>query len=514
MEAPGINTFYLRGKIGLFLGFFLFVLLLLAPPFGGIEPLAKKTLAVAVLMATWWITEAIPLAITALLPIPLFPILGIASAQDTSANYADKNIFLFVGGFLLAFAIERAGLHRRFALQTISLVGTKPASILLAFMLTTWFMSMWMSNTACTLVMLPIGLAVLRHIKSHRAGSNQDLQKPGDANAPGELTRSYEFAELLMLAIAYSASIGGIATLVGTPPNMILKGFVEKEFPAVTINFAKWMIMVTPLSLVFLALVWVIFVRLVSPSMERQDGQGMTRHYLREELRKLGRLTKAEKMILTVFIATVVFWVFRADIALGFATIPGWSRLFKNPALFDDSTVAMAMAILCFFLPTDFKRGQFLLGLEEVKRLPWHIILLFGGGFALAYGISATALDVFIASKLLFLHYLPVFLVVAVVCTVMTFLTEITSNTAITSALLPVLAPLAVPLGLNPLVILLPATLNASFAFMLPVATPPNAIVFGTGYVRMSTMVRVGFLMNLIGIVLTTILISVVRQAL
>ncbi|OPX21191.1 MAG: hypothetical protein B1H03_07555 [Planctomycetales bacterium 4484_113] len=457
MATATSEGYRLKHRLGFFLGLIAFVAILLLPRFGGIEPMAQRTLAVAALMAIWWITEAAPLAVTALLPLLLYPLLGIANAQSTAVNYGDKNIFLFIGGFLLAFGLERWGLHRRFALKIISLIGGQPARLLFAFMLVTWFLSMWISNTATTLMMLPIGMAVLAHLT---------FIKDEGANAgAGHLK------ELLMLGIAYAASIGGISTLIGTPPNIILKGYLEKEFPAISLSFAKWTAMVLPFSLVFLVILWFYLLKVLPP----------------------GRGVEANRDYLHDF------------------TIPGWSHLFPWPKLFHDSTVAMGMALLCFILPADWRKGVFLLTANEIKRLPWHIILLFGGGFALAFGIKTTHLDVFIGHQLGFLHLMPLFVVIAGIALMLTFLTEITSNTATTSALLPVIGPLAIPLGLNPMLLLMPATLNASFAFMLPVATPPNAIVFGSGYIRMDTMVRVGFWLNLIGVLLTTAFVMLVK---
>jgi len=493
MATATSEGYRLKHRLGFFLGLIAFVAILLLPRFGGIEPMAQRTLAVAALMAIWWITEAAPLAVTALLPLLLYPLLGIANAQSTAVNYGDKNIFLFIGGFLLAFGLERWGLHRRFALKIISLIGGQPARLLFAFMLVTWFLSMWISNTATTLMMLPIGMAVLAHLT---------FIKDEGANAgAGHLK------ELLMLGIAYAASIGGISTLIGTPPNIILKGYLEKEFPAISLSFAKWTAMVLPFSLVFLVILWFYLLKVLPPGR----GVEANRDYLHDELKRLGPLSRGEKMMLTMFVVTALLWIFRAPINLGVFTIPGWSHLFPWPKLFHDSTVAMGMALLCFILPADWRKGVFLLTANEIKRLPWHIILLFGGGFALAFGIKTTHLDVFIGHQLGFLHLMPLFVVIAGIALLLTFLTEITSNTATTSALLPVIGPLAIPLGLNPMLLLMPATLNASFAFMLPVATPPNAIVFGSGYIRMDTMVRVGFWLNLIGVLLTTAFVMLVK---
>lgn len=487
MEKISSEEYGLGKKVGLLLGLFLFLLLLFVPPFGGISEPAKRMLGITLLMATWWITEAVPLAVTALLPLALYPILNIASAQEASANYADQNIFLFIGGFLIAFGLERSGLHKRFAYRILSLIGGNPSMILLSFLLVTWALSMWISNTATTLMMLPIGLAVLAHISD----------VGGDKQSHGHIK------EALMLGIAYAASLGGVGTLIGTPPNIIFKGYLERTFPEFSISFAKWMLLMVPFSLVFLLVLWLLLMA-VLPVGGRQ---AVDKSHIGAEARKLGRLSRGELMMLTVFILTALLWTFRADINLGSFTIPGWSNILPNPQLATDSTVAMAMALLCFILPVNHRRGEFLLSLDDVKRIPWHIILLFGGGFALAQGISTTGLDIFLGSKLIFLKAFPIFLVVAFIALLLTFLTEVTSNTATTSAMLPLIGPLAVPLGVNPILLLLPATLNASFAFMLPVATPPNAIVFGSGYVRMNTMVRVGLRLNFIGVILTTIFI-------
>lgn len=497
VTASGGKAFSRKKRIGLILGPLLFLLIYLVPPFGDIGQEAQRMLAVAGLMAVWWITEAIPLAATALMPLLLFPLLGLADAQSTSVNYANKNIFLFVGGFLLAFGLERWGLHRRFALRILALIGGQPARLLLAFMLVTWFLSMWISNTATTLMMLPIGLGVLMH-----------LRREGQQNSVGS-----PLHESLMLGIAYAASLGGIATLIGTPPNIILKGYLETAFPgAVSISFAKWMGLVLPFSLVFLFILWVMLQRLI-PLPRQEQGETGT-GFVRKELARLGRLSRGEWMMLSVFVITALLWIFRADLDMGAFTIPGWAGLTPWPALFHDSTVAMGMALLCFIMPVDWSKGVFLLTWEEGRRLPWNIVLLFGGGFALAFGITHTGLDKFIGQQLGFTHALPLVFVIAGIALLMTFLTEITSNTATTSALLPVIGPLAAPLGIHPMLVLLPATLSASFAFMLPVATPPNAIVFGSGHIRMDTMVRVGLWLNFTGVILTTGFVMLVRNLL
>lgn len=487
----------MRQKIGLFLGIVLFVLLMVTPSFGGLSTPAKHTAAVALLMATWWITEAIPIPATALLPIILFPLLGIMGAKDVSTRYADQNIFLFMGGFFIAMAMQRWGLHKRIALYIVKFLGTSPRRIVLGFMIATAFLSMWISNTATTMMMFPIGLAVIYH-----AANMLEREKSGIDTTPG----NFNFGLALMLGIAYSASIGGIATLVGTPPNIVFAGIVKSMFPtAPEIGFLDWFKIGLPLVVIFLPVTWFYLTRIaVPPKIKRIPGG---KDIIERDLRELGKVKLGEKLTLVVFLFVALAWIFRRNIDLGFFVIPGWSNVLGISEYVHDSTVAIFGAILLFLLPVDFRKRIFVLNWEWALRIPWGIILLFGGGFALAAGFQTSGLAQWIGGRLSFLSGVPTIIMILSICLLLTFLTEVTSNTATTTMMMPVLGALAAATCVHPFLLMIPAAMSASCAFMLPVATPPNAIIFGSGYLRIPDMVRVGFFLNIIGAIIITLIV-------
>jgi sodium-dependent dicarboxylate transporter 2/3/5 len=453
--------------------------------------------AVALLMATWWITEAIPIPATALLPLILFPLLGILPAKDVSIRYADQNIFLFMGGFFIAMAMQRWGLHKRIALHIVRFLGTSPRRIVLGFMIATAFLSMWISNTATAMMMFPIGLAVIMH-----AANMIEKEKLDIKTAPG----SFNFGIALMLGIAYSASIGGIATLVGTPPNIVFVGIFKSLFPkAPEIGFLDWLKIGLPLVLIFLPITWVYLTRIAVPPRIKKIPGG--KDVIDADLRALGVMKRGEKLTLIVFVLVALAWIFRRNIDLGFLIVPGWSSLLGIEKYVHDSTVAIFGAILLFLLPVDFKNRTFVLNWEWALRIPWGIILLFGGGFALAAGFQSSGLAQWIGERLSFLCGVPTIIMILCICLLLTFLTEVTSNTATTTMMMPVLGALAVATRVHPFLLMIPATMSASCAFMLPVATPPNAIIFGSGYLRIPDMARVGFFLNIIGAIIITLIV-------
>jgi len=460
-----------RRLTGLFLGPILFLLVLLLPQPEGMEATAQVVAAVTLLMATWWISEAIPIAATALLPIVLFPLLGVMSTAQTTAAYANHLIYLFLGGFLIAMAMQKWNLHRRIALHTIRIVGTSPSRTVLGFMLATAFLSMWISNTATAMMMLPIGLAVIA--SRHENGD--------EGNG---------FGISLMLGIAYAASIGGVATLIGTPPNAILAGVLE-ETTGRTIGFAEWMGFALPLALLMLAIAWFYLTRIAYPSGEA--GGAKTRDLLHEQLQQLGPTRWEEKWILAVFTAVAAGWILRGLVDVAWLDGVG------------DATIAMAGATLLFLIPSDWRKGRFLLDWESAVKLPWEIIILFGGGFTLASGFAESGLTAWIVSRLGLLEATPPWLLVAAVTMLVIFLTEVTSNTATATIVLPVMGALAAAMGMEAAELMIPAAIAASYAFMLPVATPPNAIVFSSGEVTIPQMARAGLWMNLIASLVITL---------
>ncbi len=472
--------------------------LLLAPFLLEMPREARNTLAVTVLMAAWWMTVAIPIPATSLLPLVLFPVLGILPSGTTAANYANNITFLFMGGFILALGVERWGLHRLIALHVVRALGTDPSRMVLGFMVATAFLSMWISNTATTLMMLPIALAVIGAVREMSGGNSMG-----------------GFGPALLLGIAYSASIGGLATPIGTPPNMSFLRIVEifyAEAPIIT--FGSWTLAFLPLVAIFLPVAWLFLTRVAHRL--RREPIPAAGEVIRRELDRLGRMGLAERRMLWVFTATAVLWMTRGDLDLGAVHLPGWASLLErwigepfSGGNLHDATVAVCMAVLTFMIPGEpdsAGRRRALMNWETAVRLPWGILLLFGGGFALALAFKESGLSQYLgesyASQVQGLS--PIFLIAAT-CLLLTFLTEVTSNTATTEVMLPVLAGTAAAMGVNPLLLMIPATLSASCAFMLPIATPPNAIVFGSGELEIREMVRAGIVLNLVGVVLITL---------
>ena len=482
-----------RGRaIGLWLGLAAFVLLLVFPVDPGNLP-ASRLAAVALLMAIWWVTDAIPLFATALLPLVLYPLLGIMSGHDTAPIYFNSTIVLFLGGFMIALTMEKWNLHRRIALNIIHAVGGGPARIVLGFMIAAAFLSMWISNTATAVMMVPIGLAIILQIE-------------------GEFGRdkARHLSVGLMLGIAYGATVGGLTTLVGTPPNLSFVRIFQILFPeAPPIAFGHWIVMAFPVGLIMLVAAWLMITRVFH---RVPDSVNVDQEVVAVERGRLGTIAFEERAVLGVFVATALLWVFRVDLELGFLTIPGWSRILPDPGMIDDGTIAITLASILFFIPARNRESGAtrVMGPDVIPRLPWNIVLLFGGGFALAAGFQETGLAQLIGGQFEVLGNLPVFLLILIVCMALTFLTELTSNTATTEMILPILASVAVVTGTHPLVLMIPATLSASCAFMMPVATPPNAIVFGSDRITVGEMARTGILLNLIGVlVIATIVFTV-----
>ena len=479
-------------RVGFWFGIAAFLIILLFTNFDPENPQVSRMAAIGILMAVWWMTEAIPLAATALVPLAAFPLLRILSTKDTASSYISSTIFLFIGGFIIALAMEKWDLHKRIALGIIRVIGGSPNRLVLSFMLSTAFLSMWISNTATTIMMLAIGLAIISQTES---------------TFGKERCRNLSVA--LLLGIAYSASIGGMATLVGTPTNLAFVNVFASEFPnAEPISFGQWMFMGLPLSLVMLGFAWITLTRFLFPSPPELS---LSRDVIRDEVRALGHIRFAESAVLVAFSLTAVLWVFRKDISLGDSfQIRGWSNLVPSIAPFiDDSTVVLVMALALFLIPSRSKDPNAcprILDGSVFQKLPWGIVLLLGGGFALATGFQEAGLSTFIGQKVQgFADTIPPIGLIAIICGTLTFLTELTSNVATTQTLLPILAAIGVAIETNPLLLLIPATISASCAFMMPVATPPNAIVFGSGRVRIIDMVKAGIILNLIGIVVVTL---------
>ena len=459
-----------RQRIGLVLGLGLFAIILIAPAPEGLSGAGWRAAAVAVLMAVWWITEAIPVYATGLLPLALFPLLDIVDMGTAATPYANPLIFLFMGGFMIALAMQRWGLHTRIALSLLSFTGTKARNLVGGFMLATALLSMWVSNTATTMMMLPIGLSVLALLKAE-AGDRQTL--------PG-------FNTALVLAIAYGANIGGLGTLIGTPPNALLAAYFDQTY-GVTIGFAQWMIVGLPVSFTLLFLAWLLLTRVLHPMPNtRIEGADTILSHARASL---GPVSHGERVVAIAFASAAFLWVFRPVLT---DALP-WLKL-------SDAGIAMTVALALFLVPSGEKPADGVLNWEWASRLPWGVLLLFGGGLSLAGAAGASGLSAWIGNGMAAWGGLPVIVLLLAVVTVVIFLTEVTSNTATTATLLPLLAAAAIAIGENPLLLCVPAALAASCAFMLPPATPPNAIVFGSGQVTIPQMARAGIWLNVVSI--------------
>jgi solute carrier family 13 (sodium-dependent dicarboxylate transporter), member 2/3/5 len=468
--------------VGLVLGLAAFAFLLWG--WGGPEgkPLVGAMAAVAALMSIWWMTEAVPLAVTSMLPLVLFPLLGIADARRTPLNYFNEIIVLYIGAFLIALSLERWNLHKRIALLLLQRVGVSAGAVIGGCLLSTALLSMWISNTATALMMLPIGLAVVAKLEE---SFGADRTRP--------------LALGLMLAIAYGCSIGGIATPVGTPTNLAFLRIYRDTFPnAPAISFGDWMLYATPVAALLLAATWFLIVRVFC----RTDASvRLDRAVIHAELQALGRPSFEERLVGALFILVAILWVLRGDLNLGILTIPGWSRLHPALAALDDGTVALLFAVLLFIIPSRSQPGRTLLDGGTLMKIPWDVLLLFGGGFALASGFVSTGLSQHLATVLRAFGGMPEIVMLLLVCMLLTFLTELTSNVATATMILPILAAWAVAEEIHPLILMIPATISASMAFMLPVATPPNAIVFSSRRVRIAEMAKVGLALNLVGVV-------------
>lgn len=470
-------------------GPFLFILLLFLPPPSGLSAEGRATLALAAWMAIWWLTVAVPLAVTALLPLVLVPALGVGSPAQAATPYANPVIFLFMGGFFIAAAMQRWSLHRRVALEVVARTGTSPRRLVGGFMLASALLSMWMSNTAATLMMMPIGAAVLGLILGPAPGPGE-----GESRTTGG---AENLGVALMLSIAYAGSIGGVATLIGTPPNAVLAAMAD-ELLGTEVSFAGWMAIGLPISAVMLVATWVLlcFVvyRLGSTPIEG------ARALLRDARAELGPWHPAERATAAVFACAAAAWILRAPKQIGDVTIPGIQSILPSVG---DSTIAIAAALVLFLWPTRDRQGRRarVLDWAHARSIPWDILVLFGGGLSLASAFESSGATTWLGERLAVLGGLPVVVVVAAVAAAFVFVTEITSNTATATLGLPVMAALGGSVGVQPLALMAAAALGSSMAFMLPVATPPNAIVYGTGYIRPADMVRAGFWLNLVGIV-------------
>ncbi len=461
--------------IGMFLGPVLAAIIMAAPAPEGLSQEGWWTAAAGVWMAVWWMTEAVPLAVTALLPLLLFPLLGVRGIETTAPSYAHPLIFLFLGGFLLARAMNVWGLDRRLALTVLKLVGTSPRGIIAGVMAVTAFLSMWVSNTATAMVMLPIGLSIVTTF-SGSDGEDTDRMAPA-----------------LLLGIAYAATVGGMGTIIGTPPNALFAAFMAEGY-GIEVSFLRWMLIGVPLVLILLPITWLVLTRVAFRVPGRTAPEGMGA--LGVGIATPGPISRAERLVAAVMLLVALLWITRPLLA---AALP-WLRL-------SDAGIAIAGALLLFLLPADFKRGRFLLSWKEAAEIRWDVLILFGGGLALAAAIGNSDLAEWIGARLTGLEVLPLLVLLLAVGAVIVFVGELASNTAMAAVFLPVAGAAALGMGEPAILLTLPVALFATLGFMLPVATPPNAVIFGSGAVRVGHMLRAGAILDVVGIVVVALAI-------
>ena len=466
----------MQKKIGFILGPVAFIILMLTGPFDGLSSSGHSILSSTLWIAIWWITEAVPIAATALLPIILFPLSGGMELTTTTASYGHKFVFLYLGGFLIAIGIEKWNLHKRIAINIISFIGVNARKVILGFMLATAFLSMWISNTATSVMMLPIGIAIIKELKN-----NPETFENENKN----------FGKALMLGIAYSASIGGVATLIGTPPNLVLAGVIS-EIYGYEITFLEWFLFGFPISIILLTFCWFYLTRIAYKFKQNKFLGGKSE--IQRLKKELGTISYEEKLVTIVFTLAGFCWITRSYLLQGFL-----------PNL-DDTIIAITFGLLLFVIPSK-KEKKTLLNWKDTIQLPWGIIILFGGGMAIAKAFESSGLAIWLGELMTAFGGLPLFVMIFLLITAVNFLTEITSNLATTAMLLPVLAPLALDAGVHPFGLMVGAAVAASCAFMLPVATPPNAVVFGSGFLKIPDMVSRGIVMNLFSIILISLMI-------
>lgn len=462
---------------GLLFGPFLFFLIPLVAPADVLSPEAWKVIGIATWMITWWITEAAPIPVTSMLPMVLFPLTGIFTIGEATAPYSHPTIFLFMGGFMLGLAMEEHNLHKRIALNLIKLTGTNPNGIILGFMITTAFISMWISNTATTVMMLPIALSITSLL-----GTDTNTEDKGRRR----------FALSLMIGIAYAANIGGTATIIGTPPNVAWVGFMS-DMADYEVEFSKYLMVGLPICILMLFIAYFLLTRVLYPSKVSQLASSA--QVIDDQIKELGPISKAEKIVGIIFLLTASSWILRGS-------INNW----LDSKLLNDTVIAIAGGILMFITPLKLKEGKFLMEWKATQRLPWGILLLFGGGMALARAMESVNIVQTVGDAIAGNGEMNELLLIIGLCTFMLFMTEIMSNIALAVIFIPVVLGIANSMGVDPVHLSLPVTLAASYAFMMPISTPPNAIVFSSGMIRMKDMIRAGFLLNIIAIILLAIL--------
>lgn len=474
--------------IGLFLGLLLFVLVLIVFNPDPSNPAKGRVAAIVVLMAVWWISEAVPLAVTSFIPMVLFPFWGIQTPEATASSYMNSVIFLYIGGCFIAVAMEKWDLHKRISLLIIDKIGTDPQKLILGFMTATTLLSMWISNTATAVMMLPIGIALIKKIE----------EEFDEVNA-----RKITIA--LLLGIAYGASIGGIGTLIGSPTNLVFIKQYSSGFPeAAPFTFSQWIVFGVPISLIMLLLSWFFLVKVV---IRVGQSAKFNSDIIKSELKALGKVTYQEKIVMVVGSLTALLWIFRKDINLGMFTIPGWSGMSSYLGNIDDSTVGVFAAIILFAIPSKDAKQSKILDARAIKSLPWDAILLFGGGFAIADGFTRSGLTKYFADQFVSLGSFNIIVSIILVTLFVSFVTELVSNIATVQMFLPVISAYAISQGIHPLILMLPATLISGMAFLMPIGTPPNAVIFGSGRIKVADMIKYGWIVKLVSIIVVVLFV-------
>ncbi|WP_422079350.1 SLC13 family permease [Ulvibacterium sp.] len=470
-----------HAKIGLWLGILLFLVILVLPNPAGLSLEGKRMAAIALLMVVWWVTEAIPIYVTAFLPVVLFPLLGVLDSAETTKVYGHDYVLMLLGAFILAKGIEKQDLHKRIALRIIGLLGTGQRRIVLGFMVATAFLSMWITNMAVVLIMLPIAASLIER-------QEEDNIK--------------NFGLALLLGIAYAASVGGTGTLIGTPPNLVFAGLLDKLYPgAPEIGFVDWMKIALPMVVIFIPVIWVFLISFLGIQKDAK----LIDFGLAREMDSLGKMDRAEKRVLLVFLFTALGWVFRKDLIMGDFVLPGWGNLLGVADYVHDSTVALCGAILLFLIGDG--KGKKLMDWKTARNVPWGVAMFLGGGLALGSGFKSTGLAEWMGSSFLVVGNLPEFFILLGIVALIIFITEVNSNTATATIFLPVLAAMGVAASINPLLVMVPATFACSFAFMMPSGTGTNTVIFASGRIRVADMAKTGFWLNLICIVLLPLLL-------
>ncbi|AJD51956.1 DASS family sodium-coupled anion symporter [Thalassospira sp. SN3W] len=481
----------LRRQAGLWGGMILFVAMVLMEPPSGMSSIAWYSASLAALMAVWWLSEAIPIAATALVPVALAPVFGLASVAQVTPHYANPLIFMFLGGFIIAIAMERWNLHRRIALMILKTVGFRPRALVGGFITATAFLSMWVSNTATATMMLPIALSIVNLLRDNETEPSRGIEDDDESVTEKLAPLTRNFALALLFGIAFGASIGGIGTLIGTPPNALLAGYLASNFD-VSIGFGQWMMLGVPFAAVLLLFCWWILTSVVYPQAD--DLPENARHALARDIAALGPMSRGEKSVAIVFVATACLWLFRPLIEVALPDVP-----------ISDASIAMFAAIALFAIPVKARENLYVLDWKATLRLPWGVLLLVGGGLALGALINDSGLAAWIAGNAGALPDLPVFVQIGLIALMVILISHLTSNTATAATFLPLVATYALGEGIDPLLLAVPVAIAASCAFMLPVATPPNAIVFASGYLKIGDMVRAGAVVNLAGLALLVV---------